>query len=89
MFYDSLLPHVARPEETDRVSAAGYALGYLGGGLLLLLNLAWILQPQTFGFADTAAATKASFVSVAVWWLVFSIPLLRARARAAGRARGR
>lgn len=77
VFYDSLLPHVARPEETDRVSSAGYALGYLGGGVLLLLNLAWILQPQTFGFADAAAATKASFVSVAVWWLVFSLPLMR------------
>ena len=77
VFYDSLLPHVAKPSEADRVSSAGYALGYLGGGVLLLLNLAWILQPQTFGFADTAAATKASFVSVAVWWLIFSIPLLR------------
>lgn len=77
VFYDSLLPHVARPAETDRVSAAGYALGYLGGGLLLLLNLAWILQPHAFGFADTVSATKASFVSVAVWWLVFSVPLLR------------
>jgi UMF1 family MFS transporter len=77
VFYDSLLPNVARRDETDRVSAAGYALGYLGGGLLLLLNLAWILQPQRFGFADTAAATKASFVSVAVWWVLFSIPLLR------------
>jgi len=77
VFYDSLLPHVARPEETDRVSAAGFALGYLGGGVLLLINLAWILQPQTFGFPDAIAATKASFVSVAVWWLLFSIPLLR------------
>lgn len=77
VFYDSLLTSVARPEETDRVSSAGYALGYLGGGLLLLLNLAWILQPAAFGFADTAAATKASFVSVAIWWLLFSIPLLR------------
>ena len=77
VFYDSLLPTVARADETDRVSAAGYALGYLGGGILLLLNLAWILQPQVFGFADTAAATKASFASVAIWWLVFSIPLLR------------
>lgn len=75
VFYDSLLPHVARPEESDRVSSAGYALGYLGGGTLLLLNLAWILQPQTFGFADAAAATKASFVSVAVWWALFSLPL--------------
>lgn len=77
VFYDSLLPHVAKPEETDRVSAAGYALGYLGGGVLLLLNLAWILQPQAFGFTDAAMATKASFASVAVWWALFSIPLLR------------
>jgi UMF1 family MFS transporter len=77
VFYDSLLPNVAKPEETDRVSSAGYALGYLGGGILLSLNLAWILQPEAFGFADTAAATKASFASVAVWWLLFSIPLLR------------
>jgi MFS transporter, UMF1 family len=77
VFYDSLLPHVARHEETDRVSSAGFAIGYLGGGLLLLINLAWILSPATFGFADTVAATKASFVSVAVWWLLFSIPLMR------------
>jgi UMF1 family MFS transporter len=77
VFYDSLLPNVAKPEEMDRVSSAGYALGYLGGGILLLLNLWWILQPQTFGFADAAAATKAAFVSVAIWWLLFSIPLLR------------
>jgi UMF1 family MFS transporter len=77
VFYDSLLPSVARPAETDRVSAAGYAFGYLGGGILLLLNLAWILQPEAFGFPDAAAATKASFASVAVWWLVFAVPLLR------------
>lgn len=77
VFYDSLLPHVARAQETDRVSSAGYALGYLAGGILLLINLAWILQPETFGFANAATATKAAFVSVAVWWLVFSIPLFR------------
>ena len=77
VFYDSLLPHVARPEETDRVSAAGYAMGYLAGGVLLLINLAWILQPAAFGFGDAASATKAAFVSVAIWWLVFSIPLFR------------
>ena len=77
VFYDSLLPHVAKTHETDRVSSAGYALGYMGGGVLLLVNLAWILRPETFGFPDAAAATKAAFVSVAVWWLVFSIPLFR------------
>jgi MFS transporter, UMF1 family len=77
VFYDSLLPVIARPEETDRVSAAGYAWGYLGSGGLLLLNLAWILQPTTFGFANATSATKAAFVSVAIWWLVFAIPLFR------------
>ncbi len=75
VFYDSLLPHVAKPAETDRVSSAGYLMGYISGGVLLLLNLAWILSPATFGFADSVAAIRASFVSVAVWWAVFSIPL--------------
>ena len=77
VFYDSLLPHIAEPHEIDRASTAGYAIGYFGGGVLLLVNLAWILSPQTFGLADTVAATKLSFVSVAVWWLLFSIPILR------------
>jgi MFS transporter, UMF1 family len=77
VFYDSLLPHVATPEETDRVSAAGYAMGYIGGGVLLLINLAWILKPAAFGFPSTAAATKASFIAVAVWWAVFAIPLFK------------
>ena len=77
VFYDSLLPHVAKPEETDRVSAAGYAMGYVSGGLLLLINLAWILQPERFGFASTVSAIRASFVAVAVWWAVFSLPLFR------------
>ena len=58
VFYDSLLPHVAKAEETDRVSAAGYAMGYIGGGMLLLINLAWILQPATFGFASTAVGDQ-------------------------------
>ena len=77
VFYDSLLPHIARPHEIDRVSTAGFAIGFLGGGIVLLLNLAWILSPATFGLPDTVAAIKLSFVSVAVWWAVFSIPLLR------------
>jgi UMF1 family MFS transporter len=75
VFYDSLLPHIAAPNEIDRVSTSAYAIGYLGGGVLLLMNLAWILSPATFGLADTVAAIRLSFVSVAVWWLVFSLPL--------------
>ncbi len=76
-FYDALLPHIAKPEELDRVSSAGYALGYLGGGVLLAINLTWIQRPAWFGFPDAGAATRAAFVSVAVWWALFSIPLLR------------
>ena len=52
IFYDSLLPHVARGDELDRVSTAGYAIGYLGGGVLLAINLAWIQQPAWFGLPD-------------------------------------
>jgi UMF1 family MFS transporter len=77
VFYDSLLPHVAKHEETDRVSAAGYAMGYVSGGIVLLINLAWIMQPETFGFASTVSAIRASFVAVALWWAVFSLPLFR------------
>jgi MFS transporter, UMF1 family len=77
VFYDSLLPHIARPEELDRVSTAGFATGFLGGGVLLLINLAWILSPGTFGLPHTVAAIKLSFISVAIWWFVFSIPLFR------------
>jgi UMF1 family MFS transporter len=77
VFYDALLPHLARREELDRVSTAGYALGYLGGGLALALALVVISRPQTFGFADTWAAMRVSFLFVAVWWLLFSLPLLR------------
>ena len=75
VFYDSLLPHIAAPDEMDRVSTAAYAIGYLGGGILLLVNLAWILSPTAFGLSDSIAAIRLSFVSVAVWWLVFSLPL--------------
>ena len=77
VFYDSLLPHIAAPDEMDRVSTSGYAIGYLGGGIVLVINLLWILMPATFGIPDTVAAIKLSFVSVAVWWLVFSIPLFK------------
>ena len=75
--YDSFLPHIAPPDEIDRVSAAGYALGYLGGGLLLALNVACILTPATFGLRDAGQASRLAFVSVAVWWALFSVPLFR------------
>src|SRR5262245_47801425 len=74
-FYDSLLPHVAREDEVDRVSAAGYALGYLGSGMLMAVNLWMIQKPALFGLADAETAMRVSFLSVAVWWFVFSIPL--------------
>src|SRR6185295_15565717 len=77
VFYDSLLPHIAAPEEMDRVSTAAYAIGYLGGGILLVINLLWILTPATFGIPDTVTGIKLSLVSVGVWWLVFSLPLFR------------
>jgi len=77
VFYDSLLPYVARHDEIDRVSTAGFAVGFLGGGLLLALNLAWIVRPEWFGLPDAVAGIHLSFLSVAVWWLVFSIPLFR------------
>ena len=77
VLYDSLLPAVAAPAEMHRVSARGFAYGYFGGGLLLAVNLAWILFPRRFGLPDAEAATRLSFVSVAVWWLGFSIPLFR------------
>jgi UMF1 family MFS transporter len=75
VFYDSLLPHIATPDEMDRVSTGAYAIGYLGGGLLLVVNLLWILMPAAFGISDTLAAIKLSFISVAVWWCVFAMPL--------------
>ena len=77
VFYESLLPHIARPDEIDRVSTAGYAVGYVGGGVLLALQLAWITWPERFGFDDGSEATRWAFLSVAVWWLVFSIPIFR------------
>ncbi|MCY4507977.1 MAG: MFS transporter [Acidobacteria bacterium] len=77
VFADSLLPHIASPAELDRVSTAGYALGYLGGGLLLVVNLAWIQAPEAFGLSGAELASRLSFVSVAIWWLGFSIPLFR------------
>ena len=85
VFYEALLPHIARPGEIDRVSTAGYGLGYFGGGVLLAFNLAWIQRPDWFGLphgpglsdAEATLPVRLAFVSVAVWWTLFSIPLFR------------
>lgn len=84
-FYEALLPHIAREDEIDRVSTAGYALGYVGGGILLAMNLAIIQQPGLIGLPSGEGLTpeqaslpaRLAFVSVGVWWLLFSIPVLR------------
>jgi UMF1 family MFS transporter len=69
VFYDALLPHVAKPADQDTVSTRGYAMGYLGGGLLLAVNVAMIM------FLGGELGARLSFLSVAIWWAVFSIPL--------------
>jgi len=75
-FYDSLLPSVASEKRVDFVSSLGYSLGYIGGGLLFLVNVLMYLFPTKFGFIDEVGAIKASFVSVGIWWVVFTLPLI-------------
>jgi UMF1 family MFS transporter len=75
-FYDALLLDVAEKEELDLVSAYGYALGYVGGGLLFAVNVLMTLKPQLFGLDSAAQAVRLSFLTVFAWWLVFSVPLL-------------
>lgn len=77
VFNDALLLDVASSEQLDRASAFGYALGYLGGGLLFLINAVMYLKPAWFGIPDAATAVQVSFLTVAVWWLLFTIPLMR------------
>ncbi|MBN1277995.1 MAG: MFS transporter [Deltaproteobacteria bacterium] len=73
IFYDSLLPGVATEDTIDYVSGLGYGMGYLGGGILFLINVLMTLMPERFGLSDSAEAIRYSFVSVAIWWGLFSI----------------
>lgn len=75
IFYDSLITGVASDENMDSVSALGFSLGYLGGGILFAVNVWMVLRPEIFGIADAGEAVKISFLSVSVWWAVFSIPV--------------
>jgi len=75
IFYDSLLPGVASEKKVDFVSSLGFSLGYIGGGLLFAVNVFMYLKPELFGIADGATAIRISFISVAVWWALFSIPI--------------
>ena len=77
IFYDALIVAVSPTTRYHEVSAFGYSLGYIGGGLLFAVNVAMTLSPGSFGLAGPAEAVRLSFVMVAVWWLVFSIPLFR------------
>lgn len=76
VFYDALLPILAPKSKHHSLSALGFALGYLGGGLLFALNVAMTLKPSIFGLADSSEAVRWSFLSVGVWWMIFTLPLL-------------
>src|SRR5690606_3193411 len=72
VFYNSYLPDIAFPEQQDAISARGYAMGYLGSVLLLLLCLAMIMKHEWFGFDSAAAPTRWSFILTGIWWMGFS-----------------
>jgi len=76
IFYDSLLPTVSKEKEVDFVSGLGFALGYLGGGILFAFNVWMVNDPDFFGLESKSEAIKLSFVSVGLWWFIFSLPLL-------------
>jgi UMF1 family MFS transporter len=76
VFYDSLLVFVVKPKKIDLVPALGFAFGYLGGGLLFALNVFMTQKPDFFGLSGPAEAIRLSFILVAFWWAVFSIPIM-------------
>ena len=72
VFYNAYLPEIAEPSEHDKVSAKGFALGYIGSAILLIINLAMVLKPEFFGLENTGTATRFSFLTVGIWWIVFA-----------------
>ncbi|MGH9407824.1 MAG: MFS transporter, partial [Vicinamibacterales bacterium] len=77
IFYESLLPHLVGQDQLDIVSAAGYAIGYIGGGVMLAIDILIMSEPSWFGLADRGMAVRVAFAGVAVWWVLFSIPIFR------------
>ncbi|MFP4021745.1 MAG: MFS transporter [Halanaerobium sp.] len=77
VFYDGFLTDISDSESIDYISSLGYAAGYLGGGLLLALNLLMISKPALFGISSVTAAVQISFITVAGWWLIFSLPAFK------------
>ena len=75
VFYDSLIKTVSDEPRMDSVSTLGYALGYLGGGLLFAVNVFMVLKPSVFGMGHASQAVRLSFITVGIWWAVFAIPL--------------
>lgn len=75
IFYDALIKDVSSHERLDHVSALGFSLGYLGGGILFAFNVWMSLSPEIFGFKDSGSAVRFSFLSVGVWWALFSVPI--------------
>lgn len=77
IFYDAFLPEIADEDEMDKVSSSGFAFGYIGGGILLAINLLMILKYSWFGIPNATVASQISFVSVGIWWFIFSLPLFK------------
>ena len=77
IFYDSLIIDVSNDQSRNQVSAFGYSMGYLGGGILFVVNVLMYLQPNIFGFTSEIDAVLFSFMSVAIWWSVFTLPLIK------------
>ncbi|MGM8213670.1 MFS transporter [Virgibacillus sp. W0430] len=77
VFYDAFLPEITDERSIDKVSAAGFAWGYIGGGILLAINLLMILKHEWFGISNATLASQLAFASVGVWWFIFSLPLFK------------
>ncbi|APC47414.1 MFS transporter [Virgibacillus halodenitrificans] len=77
VFYDAFLPEIANEDEIDKISTAGFAWGYIGGGLLLAINILMILKHDWFGIPNATVASQLSFATVGVWWFLFSLPLFK------------